>query len=406
MNSVNQATLEKPEVIKSSLSHKRRPKLPLLVLEFFAILVFGLLLLEPLMTLAGVNNDDFQDFDPSTGWSPVPNRTYVSRSEGYGGSTINSLGMADKERTIEKPPNTYRIAVVGCSQTQGDLAPMPQRFTRLVEDQLNAEGGPVKYEVLNFGVSAFSIGQEYLRLKDFVLKFKPDLVLFDARPNALLYMGPYKTKGFLNARPIFGIMPDGTLIEDRNFQKHWITSGEFRFMQNTRWLRFNSRLWKLSSKVSYAVNEYKQKAVNGVLGLLHIKSSMPSQSEMPSLMGQKLSPAQVEAMKYLGRVAEVIMIKSRALCEKQNCKFMLIYLPARTETRDERESAIFREFAARNHFNYADFNPQFDEIGRDRSKKLFRICHLDADGHRELAALITKELKKQNLLYNEGAKRQ
>ncbi|MBA3859742.1 MAG: hypothetical protein C0507_22775 [Cyanobacteria bacterium PR.3.49] len=403
---VNQATLEKPELSSSAPLPKRRPNWLVLGFEFLAIVVVGLLLLEPLMTLAGVNNDEFQDFNPSSGWSPLPNRTYVTRSEGYGGSTINSLGMADKERTLEKPPNTYRMAVLGCSQTQGDLAPMPERFTRLVEDQLNAEGGPVKYEVLNFGVSAFSIGQEYVRLRDFTLKFKPDLVLFNARPNSLLYMGPYRAKGVRNSRPIFGIMPDGTLVEDRHFQHHWMKSGEFRFMQDTRWLRFNSRLWKLTSKASYALNEAKDKTINSVLALFHIKAPTQDQPEVPSLMGQKLNPAQVEAMKYLGRVAEVIILKSRELCQKQNCKFMLVYLPAIKSTRDDREAAIYHEFAARNHLNFVDFNPQFDEIGKDPKKKLFRICHFDAEGHRALAALITQELKKQNLLYRAGATKQ
>lgn len=378
----------------------------MLIFEFIAVLVVGLLLLEPLMTLAGVNNDEFQDFNPSTGWSPAPHRSYVSRAEGYGSSTINSLGMADKERTVEKPPNTYRIAVVGCSQTQGDLAPMPERFTSLIEDRLNAEGSPVKYEVLNFGVSAFSIGQEYVRLRDFALKFKPDLVMFDARPNALLYMGPYQTKGVYNSRPIFGITPDGTLVEDRHSQQHWMQSGEFRFMQNTRWLRFNSRLWKLSSKVTYTFNQYKQKAIDFVLAAFHIQNRGQSAPAVPSLMGQKLSPEQVEAMKYLGRVAEVIMLKSRQMCEKQNCKFLLVYLPAIKSTRDEREGEIFREFATRNKINYVDFNPQFDEIAKDPTKKLFRICHFDIDGHRALADLLTAELKKQNLLYNAGSAKQ
>ncbi|MBC7997204.1 MAG: hypothetical protein IAF58_04645, partial [Leptolyngbya sp.] len=115
-----QSLLEKTE--KSELKPFVKPGRAwiLIGLEFFVVLVFGLLLLEPIFSFAGVANEEVLDIDPVSGWTLMPNRSFTYRKEGFSQSTINSHGMRDVERSLVKPENSYRIAFVGCSITEGN----------------------------------------------------------------------------------------------------------------------------------------------------------------------------------------------------------------------------------------------------------------------------------------------
>ncbi|NUM42381.1 MAG: hypothetical protein HUU45_12210, partial [Leptospiraceae bacterium] len=65
---------------------------------------------------------------------------------------INSLGLRDKEYSVRKPDNTFRILMLGDSYTEGDGVHSHETFSKLLEDQLQTRTGPMKYEVINAGV--------------------------------------------------------------------------------------------------------------------------------------------------------------------------------------------------------------------------------------------------------------
>ena len=97
----------------------------------------------------------------------------------WGGFHTNSFGFRDIERTIEKPDNITRIAVLGDSITMAINVDLKNRYTELLEDRLNDLAGPdEKYEVMNFGVSGYDMLQEAIILKRDVLRFNPDIVIF------------------------------------------------------------------------------------------------------------------------------------------------------------------------------------------------------------------------------------
>ena len=112
------STLEKTEITGHSVAAKKPRRRLLSIVEFLLFLIVGLVLLEPVLKLAGVADEENYLLDDKIGWKPVPNRSATFRGEGYSRYKINSLGMRDKERTIAKPPNTFRIAVIGCSMTE------------------------------------------------------------------------------------------------------------------------------------------------------------------------------------------------------------------------------------------------------------------------------------------------
>ncbi len=93
--------------------------------------------------------------------------------------TTNRWGMRDKDYTKAKPPDTFRIAVLGPSHTMGLGVADGETFADLLERRLNqsaSQPGDRKYEVLNFGCSDYTVLHYALMLEDRVLPFAPDAV--------------------------------------------------------------------------------------------------------------------------------------------------------------------------------------------------------------------------------------
>ncbi|MEN8217867.1 MAG: GDSL-type esterase/lipase family protein [Pseudomonadota bacterium] len=113
----------------------------------------------------------------------------------------NSFGLRNNETTLEKPPNTYRIVVLGDSITMGWGVPQDQTYPTQLERMFNTqapEGFPLHmhYEILNLGIGNYNTAQEVTRLRHIGLQFDPDLILLaffinDAEPV------PQQKSGFL-----------------------------------------------------------------------------------------------------------------------------------------------------------------------------------------------------------------
>lgn len=398
---MTQTTLERPQA-KSEAVVARKPRRRLMAAaEFVLFLIVGLLLLEPILKLGGVVDEENYAIDRKIGWTPVPNRSATYRTEGYSRYKINSLGMRDVERTIAKPPNTFRIAVVGCSVTEGKQVPIEQTFCRVLEKQLNASGRPIKFEVLNFAVSAYTLGQEYLRMKCFALQFKPDLVIFTARPNALLYMGPDHKPGLFNARPVFGVMPDGSLVEDHNFQNHWLASSEGRRVQATRWLSDHSSLYALLGKCAFSLAEYK-KSLTAEFAMRFAskkkRAKILADNLLPGMDVRTSKQTLSGALDYLGKVAAAIVKEAKGECDKAQCRFLMVYLPASSRYRDAKEEKIFSDFCRSMKVDYVDLNPEFDRIERTSTTPLYVEIHPSKFGHEKMASSLYQQLQKGDYL--------
>ncbi len=91
--------------------------------------------------------------------------------------STNSQGLRDQEYSLTKPPNTFRIAVVGDSFTLPSGVKIEDAFHSLLEDRLNRESRGTRYEVLNFGVGGYSLRQYVGVIKEKCSAYDPDLIL-------------------------------------------------------------------------------------------------------------------------------------------------------------------------------------------------------------------------------------
>jgi hypothetical protein len=141
-----------------------------------AALIATLLACEILFRVIGVSYPVFVRADPVLGASQIPGAKGLYIREGRAWVEINSDGMRGPEVAVEKPPNTYRIALLGDSYVQAVQVPFDSTFGEVLERRLSAlQHRPV--EVLNFGVGGYGSTQELLTLQRKVWKYSPDLVL-------------------------------------------------------------------------------------------------------------------------------------------------------------------------------------------------------------------------------------
>ena len=149
--------------------------------NFFALgqalcyLLVCIAVMEASFYLACVGDGEHVYPDLKVGYKIFAGKRITQRNEGFGCFKLNSFGMQNDETTIAKPAGTYRIAVFGDSYVEALQVPRQANYLNEVGETLSKRlGRPV--EVLNFGVSNYSVAQDYLRYQTLAKQFKPDMV--------------------------------------------------------------------------------------------------------------------------------------------------------------------------------------------------------------------------------------
>jgi len=192
----------------------------------------GLLLSELTLRIVRFSYPPFHRPDLITGLSLRSNTSGWYGKEGHAYVTVNSQGLRDRERSIEKPPGTYRILVLGDSYVEALQVDIEKTFWRLLEKRLQeCKFRPAKnIDVINLGVSGFGTGQALRALQTRGLAYAPDLVILAVFPgndirNNSRELEPDKL------RPFYFLGPAGTLVLDDTFAN----SSEFR--RRNSWIR-------------------------------------------------------------------------------------------------------------------------------------------------------------------------
>ena len=180
------ATISRPTPAIQSASRPPSWRARLLVL--LLALLLPLVALEVALRTLGpflpgsYRTGSFQASHPIYGRFHVPNYDgWVRTPEFVSRMKTNSLGLRDDPIEIPKPPETFRILVLGDSFVQGSQVLPGQTFADRLEQRLNAlpphPGRPRRYDVVNGGVGGWGPAEEYLWLHNEGAKLQPDLVL-------------------------------------------------------------------------------------------------------------------------------------------------------------------------------------------------------------------------------------
>jgi len=219
-----------------------RPSFRVKLAVVLSSLVVGLFIFELFLRAIGFTYPIFYQPDASRGYSLRPNMEGWYRKEGEAFVRINSDGLRDREHTKVKPPETFRIAVIGDSYAEAFQVAQEKAFWSVMQQRLGdcpaLQGRRV--EVINFGVSGYGTAQELITLREKVWEYSPDVVLLAVTTNNDVLDNSRALK-LTDEIPYFTLR-DGQLVADNSFRD----VRSFRLRDSTlnragRWLRDHLR---------------------------------------------------------------------------------------------------------------------------------------------------------------------
>lgn len=161
------------------LRSKQFKKISINLLLGLGGVIFALGIGEIGLRIARISYPSFYQADPHRGHALIPGISGWWVHEGKGWVEVNQQGLRDKNYSLEKPPNTFRIAVLGDSFAEAIQVNAEETFWSFIEKKLPQcqKFQQEKVEVINFGVGDYGTAQELMTLKHHVVNYSPDLVI-------------------------------------------------------------------------------------------------------------------------------------------------------------------------------------------------------------------------------------
>jgi lysophospholipase L1-like esterase len=127
--------------------------------------------------------DRFWEYDDRLGTRLIPDKAGWWTQEDHEFRVpvrINSVGLRDRERTLDKPPGVKRVLLIGDSYVEALQVPLEDALGPRLESRLREAGAAV--EVINAGVSGYGTAGELLWFRNVGRQFDPDLVVLAFYP--------------------------------------------------------------------------------------------------------------------------------------------------------------------------------------------------------------------------------
>jgi hypothetical protein len=147
-----------------------------LCLVSIVLTLLGLELVLPL--LVDVTDNIDYAYLPNVGLRLAPDQDgYFIRDGVRARFHVNNAGFNNpRDYTTQRDGRTLRIAVVGDSFVEAFHVDYADSLFAVLEQRLNRDG--LAAEVYSFGISGFGTSQVYHLVKDYVLAYSPDLVVY------------------------------------------------------------------------------------------------------------------------------------------------------------------------------------------------------------------------------------
>ena len=369
-----------------------------------ASLVVALVLGEAALRVVGYNAPVWYQPDARLGWTLRPGLSGLWTREGRGPVEVNAAGLRDVDHKVEKPADTYRIAVLGDSYSEAFQLPAKEAYWALLPERLAACGVAAgkRIEVLNFGVSGYGTAQELLTLETKAIRYQPDLVILqftngnDVSDNA-------RELSDEKARPFF-VLRDGALQLDDTFARSpSFISRTSRSAQWTRAATDHSRVAQLGRAVKEMplVSHAQAKAGAGI-----------EQGLEASVLAPPRKPEWDEAW----RVTEALIGKAAAYSKSHGAQFAVVTVPYAAQVHPDRKlrdalaaklgvADLFYpdrrigEYGAKNGIRAIALAPEMQRLADERGTFFhgfgnvgMGVGHWNAQGHRTAADLIARDL--------------
>ena len=282
------------------------------------------LLMELALRALGFSRAVLYEPDSLVGWSGRPGAQGVYRDEGRAEVQISSAGVRDREHSIVKPANVWRVAVLGDSFTDALQVAEDKRFTSVIERLLAGcdAGAGRRVEVLNFGVSGFGTAQEYLLLRDRVLRYAPDVVVLAFLPGNDITDNVRALDPSLASRPYVTLNGSGQIVWDRSFEG----TRSFRIKSSTiyRALLSASDFSRVVQAAFFVRDMWRYKRL--VAADREEKQGQLAKSAEPGLSAGVYAPPRTREWQQAWNIAERLIEEMRSLTARSATRFLLVTL--------------------------------------------------------------------------------
>lgn len=354
-------------------------------IETIVLVLVAILLLETFFKFAGIGEQEFLEPDQQLGSKHIAGKLVTWRMEGYSHDKLSSAGLRDSEHQKSKAQNVVRVALLGDSSTEGMQVPLNETYGKVLEQLLNKTGK--QFEVINFGCSGYSTGQQLLQYERDVRAYHPDIVLLlynrgDSIENIFL-PGPAVLS---QPRPYFYLDEKNELKLDPSVLE--ACSSKLKPQPLIDFLKKNSRIYGVISATGLvlSINEHNYRKWSGWLNSImnsFVKNDRPATWQVPY------------AKQNADSVTEALITRLSKEVTADGGKFALIIFPNVVQDPDlQRQQSLLEMLSNRVGFTFFDLTrPFFD----NDFHSYFLEYHFSSKGHafvaNQVAPMIENMLK-------------
>ncbi len=366
--------------------------------------------------------DTFYEPDNYIGWKLIPSkkegRTVVGKV--VLDPKITSNGFREEEHSFNKGKGVFRIVVLGDSFCDQLEMPFKQLWHRVLERRLNS-GSTEPIEVINLGIGGFGTDQEYKTLKNYGLKYHPDLVVLaffignDVRNNSLILESEHEGRSVDDRqKPFFLIIKDK--LEELPFQTKPQTT-EAQTPKTLTLGRFFEKFPNIYHALIDRANETPWLA--NFLWKLDIKRSKPNWFHKSKKNLIFINDDYIYAEEYTRvwenawEVTKALILELAKELELNKIGFFMVIIPNEFEFRPDiwykmypnmkpikpdlqKPERILSKFLEANQIDHILLRPEFEKYTRTTRMDLHfhreGDNHWNANGHEISAQLIYKRL--------------
>src|SRR5208283_2262355 len=358
--------------------------------EITAVLVISLIAVEASLHIQRIvcilGFDDFYSTvraDPILHHKHVPNSwgLHIDRT-GYDGFrqlvTFNSLGIRGKEPIIPKPPNCYRILLLGDSTIEAAQVAQQTSVEKRLEVRLAEHFEEPRLEVVSYGVSGWSPSLEYLYYKNEGARLTPDLVILCVGVTDVTEDNAYFKSMKTDEKDVPLAVAPSTVFRwaDRTVHRlklyYLLTDVYTRRAYRKRALQVNAKLAN-RTRISQST-------------LATLNQEYSSEDEMLWQRTKKYILALKEMTAECGQEFVLVCIPCPAQVPNQWSLGKQVYGLLGTDCiASSKLQEVLKEFAANNGIHFVDLLPTFKEAGKSEKLTFDYDGHFNERGH-DLAA--------------------